>query len=383
MNHPAAGKSSTLLAAPFGLDDRCGPAAGTWEEITVMSDANSLVHKTTLRRTNLRKTTLRKTSVLAVAAIAALVVGLSAQQPRAQEYPSRPITVIVPAPAGGGTDTQARILAPKLGQILGQAVVVENRGGASGNIGAQAVAKAEPDGYTLLAMISSHVMNPFVLKSVPYDIDHDFAMITRTVTAPEVLVGTPSLPAKDLKELLAYMRANPGKVAFGSAGVGSLSHLIVELFEQDAGVKLLHVPYRGTQPAFNDVLGGQVAIMMPDLTIALSNIQSGNVRAYGVTSAARSPAAPDLPTVAEAGLPGFEAVQWFGLAAPAGTPKDIVDKLHAAAIKALADPEVKKRYEELAMTPAPSASPQDYAKFVHDEGVRWGKVVEDGHIVAQ
>ncbi len=211
--------------------------------------------------------------------------------------------------------------------MLGQAVVVENRGGASGNIGAQAVAKAEPDGYTLLAMISSHVMNPFVLKSVPYDIDHDFAMISRTVTAPEVLVGNPSLPAKDLKELLAYMKANPGKVAFGSAGVGSLSHLIVELFEQDAGVKLLHVPYRGTQPAFNDVLGGQVAIMMPDLTIALSNIQSGNVRAYGVTSAARSPAAPDLPTVAEAGLPGFEAVQWFGLAAPAGTPKDIVDQI--------------------------------------------------------
>ncbi len=341
-----------------------------------MSDANSLLRKIGLR-------TLRKTTGWAVAAIAALAIGLSAQQTRAEDYPTRPITVIVPAPAGGGTDTQARILAPKLAQILGQAVVVENRGGASGNIGAQAVAKAEPDGYTLLAMISSHVMNPFVLKSVPYDIDRDFAMITRTVTAPEVLVGNPSLPAKDLKELLAYMKANPGKVAFGSAGVGSLSHLIVELFEQDAGVKLLHVPYRGTQPAFNDVLGGQVAIMMPDLTIALSNIQSGNVRAYGVTSAARSPAAPDLPTVAEAGLPGFEAVQWFGLAAPAGTPKAMVDKLHAAAIKALADPEVKKRYEELAMTPAPSASPQDYAKFVHDEGVRWGKVVEDAHIVAQ
>jgi len=143
------------------------------------------------------------------------------------------------------------------------------------------------------------------------------------------------------------------------------------------------VPYRGTQPALNDVLGGQVAIMMPDLTIALSNIKGGNLRAYGVTSAARSPAALDLPTVAEAGQPGFEAVQWFGLAAPAGTPKAVVDKLHAAVTKALADPDVKKRYEELAMTPVPSASPQDYAKFVHDEGVRWGKVVEEAHIVAQ
>jgi tripartite-type tricarboxylate transporter receptor subunit TctC len=319
----------------------------------------------------------------ALAALAAFAIGLATLQARADDYPNHPITLIVPSPAGGGTDTQARILAPKLGELLGQPVVIENRGGASGNIGAQAVAKADPDGYTLLAMISSHVMNPFVLKSVPYDIDHDFAMISRTVTAPEVLVGTPSLPAKDLKELLTYMKANPGKVAFGSAGVGSLSHLIVELFQQDAGVKLLHVPYRGTQPALNDVLGGQVAIMMPDLTIALSNIKGGNLRAYGVTSAARSPAALDLPTVAEAGQPGFEAVQWFGLAAPAGTPKAVVDKLHAAVTKALADPDVKKRYEELAMTPVPSASPQDYAKFVHDEGVRWGKVVEEAHIVAQ
>jgi tripartite-type tricarboxylate transporter receptor subunit TctC len=319
----------------------------------------------------------------ALAALAVFIIGVWAISARAADYPTHPITLIVPSPAGGGTDTQARILAPKLGELLGQPVVIENRGGASGNIGAQAVAKAEPDGYTLLAMISSHVMNPFVLKSVPYDIDHDFAMISRTVTAPEVLVGTPTLPAKDLKELLAYMKANPGKVAFGSAGVGSLSHLIVELFEQDAGVKLLHVPYRGTQPALNDVLGGQVSVMMPDLTIALSNIRSGNLRAYGVTSAARSPAAPDLPTIAEAGLPGFEAVQWFGLAAPAGTPQAIVDKLHDAVTKALADPEVKKRYEELAMTPAPSASPQSYANFVHDEGARWHKVIEDAHIVAQ
>lgn len=327
---------------------------------------------------HLKGGSLRVLAVLAVLAAAFVPSGV-----RADDYPIHPITLIVPSPAGGGTDTQARILAPKLGEILGQPVVIENRGGASGNIGAQAVASAAPDGYTLLAMISSHVMNPFVLKSVPYDIDHDFAMISRTVTAPEVLVGTPSLPPKDLKELLAYMKANPGKVAFGSAGVGSLSHLILELFQQDAGVKLLHVPYRGTQPALNDVLGGQVAIMMPDLTIALSNIKSGNLRAYGVTDAARSPAAPDLPTVAEAGLPGFEAVQWFGVAAPAGTPKTVIDKLHAAVVKALNDPDIKKRYEELAMTPAPSASPEEYTKFVHDEGVRWHKVVEDAHIVAQ
>lgn len=325
---------------------------------------------------------ISRTIVSACLTIVTIVLGLPAQG-RAADYPNRAITLVVPAPPGGGTDTQARILAPKLSQLLGQTVVIENHGGASGNIGAELVAQAAPDGYTLLAMISSHVINPFVLKSVPYDLDRDFAMISRTVTAPEVLVGNPSLPAKDLHELLAYMKANPGKVAFGSAGVGSLSHLIVELFEQDAGVTLLHVPYRGTQPALNDVLGGQVAVMMPDLTIALGQIRDGRLRAYGVTSANRSPAAPDLPTLAEAGLRGFEAVQWFGLAAPAGTPAGVVERLHAAVVQALGDPEIKQRYAALAMTPAPSASPQAYAKFVHDEGVRWSKVVADAKIVAQ
>lgn len=319
------------------------------------------------------------------AAVLGAVAGLLglAGHAGAEDYPSRPITLIVPSPAGGGTDTQARLLAPKLSEILGQTVVIENRGGASGNIGAQAVAKAKPDGYTLLAMISSHVINPSVLKSVPYDIDHDFAMISRTVTAPGVLVGNPSLPAKNLHELLAYLKANPGKVAFGSAGVGSLSHLAVELFEQEAGVKLLHVPYRGTRPALNDTLAGQVALDVPDLSIALGQIAAGQLRAFGVTSSKRVSSAPDVPTIAEAGLPGFEAVQWFGLAAPAGTPAAIINKLHGAVVKALSDPDVRKAYEKIAMTPDPSASPAEYAKFVHDEGVRWAKVVKDAHIIAK
>jgi tripartite-type tricarboxylate transporter receptor subunit TctC len=301
----------------------------------------------------------------------------------AADYPNRNITLVVPSPAGGGTDTQARILAPKLSELLGQTVVIENRGGASGNIGAQAVARAAPDGYTLLAMISSHAINPSVLKSVPYDLDRDFAMISRTVIAPGVLVSNSALPPKNLKELLAYMKANPGKVAFGSAGVGSLSHLIVELFAQDAGVKLLHVPYRGTQPALTDVLGGQVAIMVPDLSIALGQLEAGQLRAYGVTSATRAAAAPKIPTLAEAGLQGFNADQWFGLAAPAGTPPDIINKLHAAVTKALNDPEVKERYNKIAMIPAPSASPAEYAKFVTDEAGRWAKVVKAAGIEAQ
>ena len=287
---------------------------------------------------------------------AAASIGWTSVPAQADNYPSRAIRLIVPSPPGGGTDTQARILAPKLSELLGQTVVIDNRPGASGNIGAQVVSKASPDGYTLLAMIS------------------------RTVTVPGVLIGNPSLPAKNLKELLAYLKANPGKVAFGSAGIGSLSHLIVELFEQDADVKLLHVPYRGTQPALNDTLSGQVSLDVPDVTIALGQIKAGQLRAFGVTSAQRSVAAPDIPTLAEQGVAGFNAVQWFGLCAPAGTPAAIINKLHDAVVKALNDPDVKTRYAKLAMTPEPSASPAEYAQFVHDEGLRWGKVVKDAHV---
>jgi tripartite-type tricarboxylate transporter receptor subunit TctC len=322
-------------------------------------------------------------SLLALASLSLALVSSSPHAARADDYPTHPITLVVPSPPGGGTDTQARILAPKLSEFLRQPIVIENRGGASGSIGAQTVAKAAPDGYTLLAMISSHVINPSVLKGVPYDIDRDFAMISRTVAAAGVLIGNPSLPVKNFGELLPYLKANPGKVSYGSAGMGSLSHLVTEQLEQDTGVTLLHVPYRGTQPALNGVLSGEVQLMVPDLTIALGQIQAGSVRAFGVTSAQRSQAAPDVPTMAEAGLPGFNAVQWFGLAAPAGTPEPIIRKLFEATVKALNDPEVKARYAKLAMTPEPSGSSQDYAKFVHDEGVRWAKVVKEAHIEAQ
>ena len=325
----------------------------------------------------------RSLALIAAGAAVIAILVLAGAPGWAEDYPSRNITLIVPSPPGGGTDTQARILAPRLSQLLGKTVVLENRPGASGNIGAQALAKAAPDGYTLLALISSHVINQFVLKDVAYNLDRDFTMISRTVTVPGVLVGHPSLPAKNLQELLAYLKANPGKVAFGSAGVGSLSHLIVELFEQEAGVKLLHVPYRGTQPALNDTLSGQVALDVPDLTIVLGQIETGKLRAFGVTSAQRSAAAPDIPTLAEQGITGFDAVQWFGLCAPAGTPAPIISKLHDAVVKTLNDPDVKTSYTKLAMTPEPSTSPAEFAKFAHDEGVRWDKVVKDAHIAAQ
>ncbi|HTH98872.1 MAG TPA: tripartite tricarboxylate transporter substrate binding protein [Stellaceae bacterium] len=313
----------------------------------------------------------------------AAALGFAAGTAHAADYPTHTITLVVPSTPGGGTDTQARILAPKLAEILGQSVIIENKGGASGNIGAQYVAHAAPDGYTLLAMISSHVMNPYVLKAVPYDINKSFAFITRTVTAPEVFVGNPSLPAKNLKDLIAYAKAHPGKLNFGSAGVGSLSHLIVELFEQRTGTRMTHVPYKATQDALQGTLSGQVDLMVPDLTIALGQIRTGKLISFGVTSLKRSPAAPELPTIAESGLPGFEAVQWFGLAAPAGTPKAIIDKLFAAATKALADPKIKEQYNKIAMTAAPSASPAAYTKFVREEGDRWHKVVTEAHIAAQ
>ncbi len=332
----------------------------------------------------LSRMTLRDRSLRFAAVAGAMVAAFawSGAPSRADNYPSRNITLIVPSPPGGGTDTQARILAPTLSKILGQTIVIENRPGASGNIGAQAVSKAAPDGYTMLAMISSHVINQFVLKNVPYNIN-DFAMISRTVTVPGVLVGNPKLPAKNLKELLKYLKAHPGKVAFGSGGVGSLSQLIVELFSQETGVKMLHVPYRGTHPALNATLAGDVQLDVPDLTIALSQIKAGKLIGYGVTSAKRASIAPDIPTLAEEGVKGFDAVQWFGLCAPHGTPPAIVKKLHDAVVKALNDPEVKARYAKLGMTPAPSASPAAYAKFVHAEGVRWGRVVKAAHITAK
>ena len=311
----------------------------------------------------------------------ALCFGLS--QSHAADYPERAITLIVPSPPGGGTDTAWRIIASELGEELRQTIVVENRPGASGNIGAAAVAKAEPDGYTLLALISSHVINPHLLTQVPYDLERDFVPISRVVTVPGVLISHPSLGAHDLKELIALARAHPGKITFGSAGVGSTSHLIMEMLAIRAGVKLVHVPYRGTAPALADVLGNHVDLMVPDLSIGIANIRDNRLRAYGVTSADRSPSAPEIPTLAEAGLPDFEALQWFGLAAPARTPRPIIDKLHAAVMRTLGDPDIKARLLKEAMTPAPSTSPDEFAAFMRAEGSKWAKVIEDANIAAQ
>ena len=301
----------------------------------------------------------------------------------AAEYPERPIRLIVPSPPGGGTDSSTRMITPKLGEILGQQVVVDNRGGASGNLGAEIALQAPPDGYTLLAAIASHTSNPYVMKKVPYDLERDFVPISRTVTVPNVLISHPSLPAKNVKELIAFAKARPGQLQYASAGIGSMPHLMMAFFVSAAGLEMTHVPYKGAGPALGDVIAGHVPIMAANILSTLPHVKAQRVRAYGVTSAKRASAAPDIPTIAEAGVPGYEAVQWFGLLAPAGTPAPIVTKLHGAVVQALTDPAIRKRFIDGGADPTPSSSPEEFAALIRAELKKWSRVVKDAGIRAE
>jgi tripartite-type tricarboxylate transporter receptor subunit TctC len=301
----------------------------------------------------------------------------------AASYPDHPVRLIVPSPPGGGTDTSTRIIAPKLAEYLGQPIVIDNRGGASGNIGAEMVARAPADGYTLLACIASHTSNPAVMKHVPYDFARDFAPISLTVTLPNVLVSHPSLPAKTVRELIAFAKARPGQLQFATGGVGANQHLAMELFLNETGLKMIHVPYKGVGPALIDVVAGHVPLMMGNILVALPHIRSGRVRAFGVTSAKRASGAPDIPTIAESGLPGYEAVQWYGLLAPAGTPREIVSKLHAGVVHALQDPVIRKRFVDDGAEPTPSSTPDEFGAFIRAELAKWAKVVKNAGIQAE
>ena len=241
----------------------------------------------------------------ALAISGALLLCMTATASLAAGYPDRPVRLIVPSPPGGGTDVSARMFTPKLGEVLGQQIVVDNRGGASGNIGAEAAARAAPDGYTLLAGIASLTSNPYVMKKVPFDLERDFAPISLTVVVPNVLISHPSLPAKTVKDLIAFAKARPGQLSYASAGVGSVPHLMMEFFTSMGGLKMVHVPYKGAGPALTDVIAGHVPLMAANILSTLPHVKAGRVRAYGVTSATRAPAAPDIPTIAEAGLPGY------------------------------------------------------------------------------
>lgn len=306
----------------------------------------------------------------------ALVAVAAATATAQQTYPARPIRLIVPSAPGGGTDITARIMAPKLSEYLGQQVVVENRAGAASMIGGEAVARSAPDGYTLLMGISTLAINPAMYRKMAYDALKDFAPVSQVVTLSNVLVTHPTLPAKSVKELVAFSKARPGQINFGSAGVGTNPHLSLELFLSMTGLKMTHVPYKGSGQAIVDVIAGHVPVAMPALPTTLVYIRSGRLRPLGVSGAKRSNAAPDIPTIAEAGVPGYEATQWFGILAPAGTARAIVDRWHRETVRALKDPAVRDRLAADGADPVGS-SPEEFADYLRSETVKWAKVVKD------
>ena len=305
------------------------------------------------------------------------VLALLATGAWGQAYPAKPIRLVVPFPAGGTTDILARAVGQKLTEAWGQPVVVDNRPGAGGNIGAELVAKAASDGYTLLmGTVGTHAINASLYAKMPYDHIKDFAPVILVAGVPNVLVVNPAVPVNSVQELIAYAKANPGRLNFASSGSGTSIHLSGELFKVMAGVQMTHIPYKGSAPALQDLIGGQVQLMFDNLPSALPQIKGGKLRALAVTSATRAAALPDVPTVAEAGLPGFEASSWFGVLAPAGTPVAIIARLNAEIANWLASPEAR---EKLASQGANAAggSPEDFAKHIAAETAKWQKVVKE------
>ncbi len=293
----------------------------------------------------------------------------------AQEFPAKPVRMVVNFPAGGPSDAVARPLAQRVTEIWGQQVVVDFRGGAAGNIGADAVAKSPPDGYTFLLISGSFFTNPALTANMPFDPIKDFAPITPAASSGIILVSNPSLPVKSIKELIALARKNPGKLTFGSSGTGGSLHLSAELFKIMTGVNLLHVPYKGAAPALIEVVGGQVDMMFIAMPPTLPHIKNGRLRALGMGGAQRSPALPDLPTIAEQGVAGYEVNSHFGVLAPAATSRDIVNKLNAALTQALQSQYVKERYAAFG-TDAIYSTPEQYAAFIKAEITKWAGVVK-------
>ena len=319
-------------------------------------------------------------SLLALGAALAVLTPCAAA---ADVYPSRPIRFVVAFPPGGGTDIIARSIAQKLSERLAQQVVVDNRPGAGGNIGTDVVAKSAPDGYTLLMGSAGPLaINASLFKTMPFDPIRDLAPVTLAASTPNVLVVHPSLKATTLKELIALARARPGEINFASSGYGTPAHLAGELFNSMAGVKLVHVPYKGASPALADLLGGQVQIMFSTMPPALPHVRDGKLRALAVTSAKRSPAAPELPTVDEAGLPGFEANTWHGVVLPAGAPPSIITRLNHEIVAILHLPEVMERLSSQGAE-ALGSTPEEFAAYIRSETAKWAKVVRESGAKAE
>ncbi|WPB59438.1 tripartite tricarboxylate transporter substrate binding protein [Xylophilus sp. GOD-11R] len=296
----------------------------------------------------------------------------------AQEvWPSRPITVVVPFPAGGTTDIVARLAGQALSQELGQPVVVDNRPGAGGNIGSQMVARAPADGYTLvMGTVGTHAINPALYKKMPYDHIKDFAPISRVANVPNLLVANPSQPFKTVKEMIAYAKANPDKLTFASSGNGTSIHLAGELFKTLTGVSMQHIPYKGSAPALADLIAGQTNVMFDNLPSSIAFVRGGKLRPIAVTTLQRSPELPDVPTVAESGVPGFDASSWFGLLAPAGTPPAVIKRIDDALLKVMASTDLKKKIMEQGGQPV-GETPEQFAAFIRTETTKWAKVVKE------
>jgi len=321
---------------------------------------------------------MRRRSVLFGAAAASLAAPAVAQQ-GAQQFPSKPVRIVVPYTAGGGADTTARLIGPKLQEALGQTVVIDNKPGAGGTIGDDAVAKAAPDGHTLLIGAFAHAVNPSLMPKMPFRTPDDFAPVSLLVTVPELLVVTPTFPAKTVAELVAMAKAEPGKLSYASSGNGSAQHLAAELFKLRTGTDIQHVPYKGGSLAVADVAAGHVPFYFGNMSAALPQARAGRVRALAVTSPQRSPAAPEVPTIAEAGVSGCEISEWNALLAPAGTPPAIIERLHVDVAKILATEEIKAKFADLGAQTVGS-TPAELAAFLCGEMTKWAEVVKVANV---
>jgi tripartite-type tricarboxylate transporter receptor subunit TctC len=313
---------------------------------------------------------------LSCAAIVVSGLAGASERAQAQSFPNRPITLVIPFAPGGSTSIVGRVIADKMGELLGEKVVVDNRPGAGGTVGTKAVAKSDPDGYTIaLGYTGTLAIGPSLYKNAGYDPRKDFAPIGLIGNAPNSLVVHPSFPAKTIGELIAYAKANPGQINFGSAGAGTVSHITGEYFASSAGIKLVHIPYKGTGPALTDLLGGHIPMAFAPIPATHANVAGGRLRALAVTSTARSGLLPDVPTIAESALPGFDASLYYGLIAPAGTPQPVVDKLNKTLQAALASEEVKKQLG-LDGTEITPGTPEDYAAFIDKDEKKWSQLVK-------
>ena len=321
--------------------------------------------------------TIRRVLARALALLAVAVAGTAA----AQGYPNKAIRVIVPYPPGGGTDVIARILQEPLAAELGQPIIIDNRGGAAGNLGTDLAAKATADGYTILFTLSSHTINPKLYDKLPFDVERDFAPITLATLVPQILVANPSLPANNMKELIALARKKPGSLSYGSAGIGASGHLAGELLNSAEGIDIVHVPYKGGAPALADLVAGRIQVMFLSISLSAPQVKQGRIKVLALTGKAHSEKLPGVTTTAEQGFPDVQALLFSSLLAPAGTPDAIIRRMNAEVVKALKTPEVEKRLDDLGAVPSPT-SPEQFAAILKRDGEVWGKLIRDKNIRA-